>query len=135
MVVGDQRKYLSALITLKVEMDTSKGQNMPTHMLTENVKEFLREELGVEGISSTDEAIQNEIIMTYIQAKIDENNKQCISRAQNIRKFRVLPTDFSKEGGELTPTLKLMRRMVVEKYRDEIESMYPPENLPQLAKM
>lgn len=128
MVVGDDKKYLSALITFKVDVDMSTGMNTPTKNLTSNVKKFLAEELNVTGVNTTEEAMKNETIMKYLQEKIDENNKKAISRAQHVRKFRVLPTDFSLEGDELTPTLKLKRRVVVEKYHDKISEMYVNED-------
>lgn len=133
MVVGDQKKYLSALITLKVEVDNSTGMNTPTKELTSVVKSFLSEELGVKDVTTVDEAMKNEKITAYIQSKIDENNKQVISRAQNVRKWRLIPVDFSLEGNELTPTLKLKRRIVVDKYKDIIEEMYADEDA--VAKM
>ena len=117
MVVGDARKYLAALISLKVDVDNSAGMNTPTKNLTSTVKQFLHDQLGISDVSTTDEAMKNEKIIKYIQTKIDENNELTISRAQNIRKFRLIPIDFSMEGDELTPTLKLKRRVVVEKYK------------------
>ncbi|CAI2358866.1 unnamed protein product [Moneuplotes crassus] len=134
MVIGDDKKFLSALITLKVEVDNSEGLNTPTKDLTPNVKTFLSKELNIKGVTTTDDAIDNEDIQRYIQEKIDENNKISISRAQYIRKYRILPTDFSIEGGELTPTLKLKRNIAIEKYKDIIEEMYTEEE-PQKAKI
>lgn len=127
MVIGDDRKYLSALITFKVEVDNSEGLNTPTKELTPNVRTFLKTELGIKGIKTTDEAIANEEINKYIQKKIEENNKISISRAQYLRKYTLLPTDFSIEGGELTPTLKLKRNIAHQKYNDIIEKMYVDE--------
>lgn len=123
VVVGDDRKYLAALITFKVDVDMTTGMNTPTKNLTPTVKRFLDEELGIQDVNTTDEAIANEKIMKYIQQKIDENNANAISRANSIRKFKILSTDFSLEGDELTPTLKLKRKVVNEKYRDVIEQM------------
>lgn len=115
MVIGDDKKYLSALITFKVDVDMTTGMNTPTKSLTMTVRNFLRDNLGVTDVSTTDEAAKNEKVIKYLKSKIDENNENSISRAQHIRKFRVLPTDFSLEGDELTPTLKLKRRVVLEK--------------------
>jgi len=60
---------------------------------------------------------------TYIQGKLDEVNKT-LARVQTIKKFVILPEELSIEGEELTPTMKLKRRIVNEKYAKEIESMY-----------
>lgn len=129
MVIGDDKKYLSALVTFKVDVDMSTGMSTPTKNLTTTVKAFLKSDLGVSDVSTTEEAMKNEVIMKYIQKKIDENNEIAISRAQHIRKFKVLPTDFSMEGGELTPTLKLKRRVVHDKYKDLIDEMYPSDEM------
>ena len=129
MVIGDDRKYLSALITFKVEVDMTKGMGTPTTQLTSPVKAFLKEELGITGVKTTEEAVQNEKIMNYLDQKVKENNEIAISRAQHIRKFRVLANDFSLEGGELTPTLKLRRKIAYEKYKDIIEEMYTDEDM------
>ena len=137
MIVGDAKKYLGALITLKVEVDMTTGLNTPTKALTTTVRNFLRDHLELGDITTTDEAIKNDKVTRYIQSKIDENNQTTISRAQNIRKFKFLPIDFSIEGGELTPTLKLKRKVVLDKYkyvfylkifRDLIEDMYKDED-------
>ena len=91
------------------------GLNTPTKTLTTAVRNILRDSLEINDITTTDEAIKSDKVLKYIQSKIDENNTTTISRAQNIRKFRLLPIDFSLEGGELTPTLKLKRKVVLEK--------------------
>jgi long-chain acyl-CoA synthetase len=54
---------------------------------------------------------------------VEEKNTHLQSYAK-IKKFTVLPTDFSQDGGELTPTLKVKRKVVSEKYREAIEELY-----------
>jgi long-chain-fatty-acid--CoA ligase ACSBG len=132
MVIGDDKKYLSALITFKVDIDMSAGMGTPTKNLTITVKNFLEEELKVTGVNTTDEAAHNETIIKYLEKMIEENNTRSISRAQHVRKFRCLDTDFSIEGDELTPTMKLRRKVVVEKYSELIEEMYPREEKARL---
>ena len=53
-----------------------------------------------------------------------------MSRAEQIRKFRILPGDFSEEGGELTPTLKVRRSVVTSRYADDIAALYSGVNQP-----
>ena len=58
-----------------------------------------------------------------IQKAVDEANK-AVSRAEAIRKFRILPVDFTEEGGQMTPTLKLKRNVVAQDFSDDIEALY-----------
>ena len=61
---------------------------------------------------------------TYIEGGIAKYNKTAVSNAQRIQKFKILDTDLSVPGGELTGTQKLKRPYVVQKYASVIESMY-----------
>ena len=60
-----------------------------------------------------------------VQGIVDEVNAQR-SRYEQIKRFEVLPRDFSAEEGEITPTLKLRRRVVQEHFADAIERLYAP---------
>ena len=59
-----------------------------------------------------------------IDAGIEAANSKAISNVARIKKFRVLSKDFSVDGGELSPTLKLKRNVVAQMYESEIEEMY-----------
>jgi long-chain-fatty-acid--CoA ligase ACSBG len=113
VVLGDDKKYLSALITLKTD---EKG------FLTPEVLEYIKEINSK--ASSIVEAINCDKIKFYVQKCIDEVNKKAVSRAQLVRKWTVLPNEFSIDSGELTPTLKLKRKFVSQKYAKIIEKMY-----------
>ena len=67
-------------------------------------------------MKTTTEACQNPQVYEYISKCMDETNKQSTSRATQIRKFKLLDTDFSIPGGELTPTMKLKRKVTELKY-------------------
>lgn len=119
MVIGDKRKYLTALITLKTEMDEESG--LPLSKLIGDSKR-----LGAEfGSSSTtwEEASEDEVWMNKIEEGIKKANTFAISNAQKVQKFKIV-ADFSEKGGELTPTLKLKRSVTNDKHSEIIESMY-----------
>lgn len=78
MCIGDYRKYLSALITLKVDVDNKTG--IPSHNLQEDIRHFFKKHLKV-NVHTTDEAMANEKILNYIQECVDKANTQVISRA------------------------------------------------------
>ena len=105
MVYGDRRPYPVALITINPE----------------ELQKFAREQ----GILATDAAVivKHPKIVERIGRTVEEKNTQLQSYAK-IKKFRVLPADFTLDGGELTPTLKVKRKVVAQKYMDAIEELY-----------
>ncbi|MBW1599157.1 long-chain fatty acid--CoA ligase [Streptomyces sp. JJ38] len=105
MVVGDGRPYVAALITLD--------------------EEFLprwAEENGKAGLSRTDLLADPELTAAVQQA-VDDGNA-AVSRAESVRRFRVLPSQFTEESGHITPSLKLKRNVVAKDFAQEIESLY-----------
>ena len=58
-----------------------------------------------------------------IAEAVEEANR-AVSRAEQIRRFRILPGDFTEQGGELTPSLKLKRTVVLERYADDVAALY-----------
>ncbi len=105
VVIGDRRPYLTALFTLDPEKIESEAV------------------IAGSPAKNAADAAQCEKFRAYLQAKVDAVNKT-LARVQTIKKFVILPQELSIEGEELTPTMKLKRRIVNEKYAREIESMY-----------
>ncbi|XP_021368563.1 long-chain-fatty-acid--CoA ligase ACSBG2-like [Mizuhopecten yessoensis] len=122
MVIGDQKKFLSMLITLKVEMNPDTGA--PSDALTAEAVEWCKS-VGSEATTMAD-VLDNKDkdVLKAIQAGVDKANEKNTSRATKIQKWSILPTDFSIPGGELGPTLKTMRPKIVKKYEDTIEAFY-----------
>jgi long-chain-fatty-acid--CoA ligase ACSBG len=115
MMIGDKRKYNTLLVTLRQVPDGAEG-------FTENL---FGASLEVNPDVKTVSQAQSDASWTdYIQAGIDNYNKNAVSNAQKVQKFKILKTDFSVDGGELTSTQKLKRNIVTEKYKSEIDSMY-----------
>ena len=104
---------MAALITFKVDIDPKTG--VPSKNLMPECIAFFNKTLGLD-IKTTDDAISNPKVSEYIKECIDQTNKKSVSRAAHIRKFKLLPDDFSIPGGELTPTLKLKRKVTEKKY-------------------
>jgi long-chain-fatty-acid--CoA ligase ACSBG len=113
MVMGENQKFLCAFVTFKVDVDMAKG--IPSHNLTSDARTFFKNNLNVE-VKTSDEAIANEKIQKFIEQCFEKTNKKAVSRAAYVRKWKLLPTDFSIHGNELTPTLKLKRKVTEKKY-------------------
>lgn len=121
-LVGDKRKYLSLLVTLKTEL-TADGTPLDT--LQSSTQDALKN-LGCPASTVTEvlEAGPDPKLLAAIQAGIDRTNQKATSRAQRIQKFALLPADFSIPTGELGPTMKVKRKVVEQKYSEIIEKLY-----------
>ena len=119
VVIGDKRKFLSVLLALQVEPDEDGN---PTNKLTGTALETSKS-IGSTA-TTTDEARNDPAWKEYFDKGIKAANDKAISRAQNVSKWALLPTDLSEKGGELTPTLKLKRNVTSDKYSAMIEEIY-----------
>ena len=87
-------------------------------------------EVGADSVKTVDDILHDKKSKSYylftraIQHGIDKANEKATSNAQRIQKWVVLPTDFSVPGGELGPTLKLKRHLVLTKYATSIRNIY-----------
>ncbi|MBI3625490.1 MAG: long-chain fatty acid--CoA ligase [Candidatus Rokubacteria bacterium] len=105
MVYGDRRPYPVALITLNPE----------------ELRKFATEQ----GILTTDaESLAKHPRVVERVSRIVEEKNGFLQSYAKIKKFAVLPADFTQDGGELTPTLKVKRKVVLEKYRNLLETLY-----------
>jgi long-chain acyl-CoA synthetase len=113
MVVGDRQPYIAALLTLDPEAlpAWAAERGLPTDL---------------EALARTDEVQQ------LIQGVVDEVNADR-SRYEQVKRFTILPRDFTMENDELTPTLKLKRRVVSDHYSAELDELYAGETLNQAA--
>ncbi len=106
VLVGEGRKYLSALLTLEPE---AAGRFAAANQ--------------IEGA----ELHTHPKVIAAIQAEIDEVVNPQFARVEQVRKFTLLSRPFSVEGGEMTPTLKLKRKVIYDMHLDAIEDMYTDE--------
>jgi len=109
-VIGEKRKYLSALIVPAFE-ELKKWAR--THQVP---------------FTDHEDLIQNQTVVDLYTREI-EGLMADFARVEQIRKFRLLPHEWTQETGEMTPTLKLKRKILEEKFKGEIEKLYPPEPL------
>lgn len=121
MMVGEQQRFMAALITLKVDVDPASGQ--PSQNLTVETRAYFKKELGMD-FKTSDEACAEPKVKELIQKSIELTNKKSVSRAAHLRKFKLIAVDFSIPGGELTPTLKLKRKVTEKKHQKLIDEMF-----------
>jgi long-chain acyl-CoA synthetase len=105
IAIGDQRPFNTALLTL--DPDSVPGW---------------AKENGLEG-KSIEELADDPKVIEAVEAEIEKANES-LARVEQIKKFKILPTEWEPGGEELTPTMKLKRKPIAEKYKDEIEALY-----------
>ena len=126
MVIGENQKFLAAFITFKVDVDMARG--IPSNNLTTEARNFFKNSLGLD-VKTTDDVINNQKVIKFIEQCIEKTNKKAVSRSANVRKWKLLPVDFSITGNELTPTLKLKRKVTEKKYQKFADDMYSEAKL------
>ncbi|XP_072537451.1 long-chain-fatty-acid--CoA ligase ACSBG2 isoform X2 [Salminus brasiliensis] len=122
MLIGDKRKFLSMLLTVKCEVNAETG--LPEDELTPEAVEFCRT-LGSNSTRVSEiSGGRDRLVQAAIQEGINKVNEKASSNAQRIQKFTVLEQDFSIIGGELGPTMKLKRPVVMKMYKEQVENFY-----------
>jgi len=107
--VGDDRKFISALVVPEFDL----------------VRKWLEEQTG-EKMNDNRKLIEHPKVKKLIEERIQIANRN-LARYEQIKKWVVLDEPFTEETGELTPSQKKKRRVIYEKYKQQIESMYPPD--------
>ena len=105
MVVGDNKPFIAALVT--IDPDMIKG------WIATNKKDG----------ASIDILRNDPDLLAVIQTAVDEANK-AVSKAESIRKFTILPTDFTIAGGQLTAKLSIKRHVVAQEFAKEIDELF-----------
>ena len=105
-MAGDQKPFISALVTLDSEMIDA--------WLANN---------GVSEKISLQEATTHPAVLAEVQRAIDGANSR-VSRAESVRKFVILPPEFTEESGHLTPKMSIKRAEILRDFGTELEQMY-----------
>ncbi|NPD29145.1 long-chain fatty acid--CoA ligase [Corallococcus exiguus] len=114
LVVGDRRNYLVALVTLDPD----------------RVRKLAREKGWPEDVATL---VKDARLQQHLYEAFERDVNPKLSRFETIKRFRVLPGEFSIDGGELTPSMKMRRKVVEQKYADAIEALYNEPAAPGVA--
>ena len=106
MVVGEGEKHVSLMISPNFEK-----------------LDLWCEQKGIPTNDREKQLSHPEVLAIY-QAEVEERNTR-FAKYEQVKKIKLLPSEWSVDGGELTPTLKLKRRIILEKYKDEYLELYP----------
>src|SRR3954451_16147880 len=104
LVVGDGRPFIAALVTLDREAVAAWAEQ---HGKSAKIEDL----------------VDDSDLRAEIETAVEDANK-AVSKAESIRKFRILSTEWTEEGGQLTPSLKLKRNVVMRENKDDIAAMY-----------
>ncbi len=105
IVVGDARPYIAALVTLDADM-------LPTWLHHHDLPEM-----------PVTEAARHPAVVAEVQRAVDAANL-AVSKAESIRRFRLLDTDFTEQTGHMTPSLKLRRGVVMKDFAPQVDELY-----------
>ncbi|MBZ4329375.1 AMP-binding protein [Corallococcus interemptor] len=114
LVVGDRRNYLVALVTLEPD----------------RARKLAREKGWPEDVAAL---VNDARLQQHLQEAFERDVNPKLSRFETIKRFRVLPGEFSIDGGELTPSMKMRRKVVEQKYADVIDALYSEPGGPVAA--
>jgi long-chain acyl-CoA synthetase len=106
LVVGDQQPFIGALVTIDPE-------SLPVWL----------EQNGRAADTPVADLVDDPALLAEIQSAVDEANK-AVSKAESIRKFTILGTDWTEAGGQITPSLKLKRGVVMKENAEQIDALY-----------
>ena len=113
IVIGERKKYLTGLCNINPE---------------EAARLATKESIT---FNNPAELLENKKFLDIVQKHVDERNAH-LAKYESIKSIRIVKNDFSQEGGELTPSLKIKRKVVLQKYNDLIDDMYGKEAVDEL---
>ncbi|MHB8092488.1 MAG: AMP-dependent synthetase/ligase [Syntrophales bacterium] len=116
IVIGEKKKYLTGLCNIDLDLAAmiAAEKNIPYQKPVD--------------------LLDNALFLAIVKERVEERNAH-LARYETIKDYRIIRDDFSQQGGELTATLKLKRRVVIEKYQDLIAEMYEKEAIDELYRV
>jgi long-chain acyl-CoA synthetase len=117
MVVGDAKPYVAALVTVDEEAFVA----------------WKKDHAKSETATVADLRDDDDLRATLREAVDDAN--AAVSQAEAIKRFRVLATDFTESAGEMTPTMKLRRNVVIERFAEDLELLYAPASVREPSRL
>ena len=102
---GDKKKYLSAVVTLDKEQ-------VESWAIAQGIK-----------FESWDNLVDSEQVINLVNSEVEKQN-QLLASFESIKKLIILPDEFTIESGDLTPSMKIKRKVVIEKYKEKLEALY-----------
>ena len=117
-----QVKVASPLVNQCVALGDAKPYNVALIVLDPDFAPVWAAQNGIE-YASLDELAENELVLSTVEEAIDKANAK-LARVEQIKKFKIIPGEWLPGGDELTPTMKLKRKPISEKYQQQIEDLY-----------
>lgn len=114
-----QSRYIEQIMVI------GEGEKMPAALIQPNFENIIAwaKNKNINLPASKEEMLKDENVINLIQKQIDRGNKS-LGHWEQIKKFELTPDEWSIDGGQLTPTLKLKRKVILEKYRDLYKNIY-----------
>ena len=112
---------MTCLLALKCQADAKTG--VPSTTLDPDAAKWCSEKAGC-AIETIADFKENSVLLEAVDQAIKTANTESVSNAQKVHKFAILDNDLSIAGGELGPTLKLKRHVIVQKYANQIDTLY-----------
>lgn len=135
VIVGENRRYVTALLTLDPDKAAAFAKERGLTPAAPGSDPGAAPAAAPPADRSADPALdlgaltRNEKVLAFVQEHVDRINKS-LARYETVKRFTLLPRDFSIDRDEMTPSQKLRRRVILTRYAREIEAMYPPDAEP-----
>lgn len=129
VIVGENRRYVTALLTLDPDKAAAFAKERGLTAAAPGSGGDPAAAPAADAPLDLGALARNEKVLAFVQEHVDRINKS-LARYETVKRFTLLPRDFSIDRDEMTPSQKLRRRVILTRYAREIEAMYPPDAEP-----